>query len=564
MTLFNTMADGSPVVVYARYSTDRQDARSIDDQLRKCRAFAESRGLRVVAEYRDAAQSGAHLERPEMQRMLAVARRGRLSSFRAVLVDDLSRLSRDLGNTWRIVFEDLAAADVKVIDCTTGMASDGAGARLTFGALALVNDTFLQLVKTETHRGLEGRARGGFWTGGKLYGYSTVAEENPPDPEHLRKRLVIDEREAAIVRRIFVQYDSGLSVKEIARRLDADDVPPPSAGTKRGCTPGWGHSTVVAMIRNESYVGRFVWNRRKWTTDPRTGARRYVERPRCEWVIREDPALAIVPRELWDATSARRSEARRTFPGFATGPVGGGPARGGAPPRHLLSGLLRCECGAPISVFGGKGESRSYACSAHKRNPALCANGLTISKAKIERSVLGALRRELSAPDLVERMARRLGERLRSKSSGVEGELRRARTALAKADEKLRNLLALVEAGALASSRAVAERVAAAEAERDAAAGQVAAIEAQPKAADVLPSPAAVRAHVEALDRVLATDVQRGRDFLRRHVGTVRLTPKCDGPRPFYRASGRLFFSAIDPKAERVAGAGFEPATFGL
>jgi hypothetical protein len=42
------------------------------------------------------------------------------SPFRAVLVDDLSRLSRDLGNTWRIVFDDLASADVKVIDslCT--------------------------------------------------------------------------------------------------------------------------------------------------------------------------------------------------------------------------------------------------------------------------------------------------------------------------------------------------------------------------------------------------------------------------------------------------------------
>ena len=64
------------------------------------------------------------------------------------------------------------------------MSSDGAGARLTFGAMALVNDTFLQLVRTETHRGLEGRALGGFWTGGKVYGYATVVEPNPPDPEH--------------------------------------------------------------------------------------------------------------------------------------------------------------------------------------------------------------------------------------------------------------------------------------------------------------------------------------------------------------------------------------------
>ena len=48
-------------------------------------------------------------------------------------------------------------------------------------------DAFLQLVKTETHRGLEGRALGGFWTGGRVYGYRTEIEPNPPDPEHPRK-----------------------------------------------------------------------------------------------------------------------------------------------------------------------------------------------------------------------------------------------------------------------------------------------------------------------------------------------------------------------------------------
>src|SRR5262249_17297761 len=129
------------VAIYARYSTDRQDARSIEDQIRRCRDFAAARGFEVVAEYADAAQSGAHLQRAEMQKLLSQAG-SRQSPFSAVLVDDLSRLSRDLGNTWRIVFEDLAAADVRVIDVTTGMASDGAGARLSFGAMALVNDTF--------------------------------------------------------------------------------------------------------------------------------------------------------------------------------------------------------------------------------------------------------------------------------------------------------------------------------------------------------------------------------------------------------------------------------------
>src|SRR5437867_13066736 len=96
--------DALAVSIYARYSTDRQDARSIDDQLRRCRAYAGGHAYRVVAEYSDAAISGAHIERADMQRLLVAARTKGGSPFRAVLVDDLSRLSRDLGNTWQIVF----------------------------------------------------------------------------------------------------------------------------------------------------------------------------------------------------------------------------------------------------------------------------------------------------------------------------------------------------------------------------------------------------------------------------------------------------------------------------
>jgi hypothetical protein len=40
------------------------------------------------------------------------------------------------------------------------MSSDASGARTMFTAMAMVNDTFLQFVRHETHRGLQGRAIG--------------------------------------------------------------------------------------------------------------------------------------------------------------------------------------------------------------------------------------------------------------------------------------------------------------------------------------------------------------------------------------------------------------------
>jgi DNA invertase Pin-like site-specific DNA recombinase len=265
-----------PVAIYARYSTDRQDARSIDDQIHRCRRFVAERGYIVVAEHRDAAQSGASLHRAGMQDLLAEARKGKRSAFRAVLVDDLSRLSRDLGDTWNLVFGDLAAADVKVIDVTTGMASDGAGARLTFGALALVNDTFLQLVRTETHRGLEARARAGFWAGGICYGFTTELEKNPQDPERPRAVPCIRPEEAEVVRRIFAERTSGEAVSSIVRRLNSKGTTAPQDdSSKKRAGRGWSRSQLHFMLRNERYIGRFVWNKREWFRDPvRVGSQR--------------------------------------------------------------------------------------------------------------------------------------------------------------------------------------------------------------------------------------------------------------------------------------------------
>jgi site-specific DNA recombinase len=375
----------APAAIYARYSTDRQDARSIEDQTRRCRRFAEERGYEVVAEFRDAAKSGATMHRADMQRLLAEVQRGRKCPFRAVLVDDLSRLSRDLGDTWRLVFEDLASADVRVVDCTTGQSSDVAGARLTFGAMALVNDTFLQFVKAETHRSLDARARDGFWPGGPCYGYYT---EKEPDVERPRSRLRIQPSEAAIVQRIFAEYADGMSLPRIAAGLNADAVEAPLDGyDKKTCGRGWSRSLLHFMLRNERYMGRMTWNKRQWFRDPVTKRRRCRVRPPSEWVRTEAPELALVDIATWERVQARHA-ARR---GTGVRPIGV------AKHEHMLSGMLRCgHCGSPMSIVSRthrNGNSWSnYGCSArHQKGGDACSNSRNISERRIDEALLTEL-----------------------------------------------------------------------------------------------------------------------------------------------------------------------------
>ena len=81
--------------IYARFSTDRQDATSIADQIRVCRTRAEAIGLDILGESSDAAVSGAIavLDRPGAGAMHAAALAGK---FDVLLVESLDRLSRDL------------------------------------------------------------------------------------------------------------------------------------------------------------------------------------------------------------------------------------------------------------------------------------------------------------------------------------------------------------------------------------------------------------------------------------------------------------------------------------
>ncbi|MEO8212374.1 MAG: recombinase family protein, partial [Myxococcales bacterium] len=334
-------SDSGAVAIYARYSTDRQDARSIDDQIRRCRAFAQSRGHSVAGEYADAAVSGTHTDRASLQRLIADSRRG---AFRSLVVDDLSRLSRDLGDFWRLTFSEFASIGVSVVDATTGMSSNDQGARMAFGAMALISDGFVQMIRRETHRGLEGRALAGFATGGKTYGFTTVLEANPPQPEHPRKVRVIAPEEAVVVVRIFELYAGGMALKKVAGLLNEEGVAAPhdnGRGNKKG--RGWGHTTIFSMLRNQQYVGIWTWNRENWLQIAGTNRYKRIPRPESEHVRRELPELRIISAELWGRVQMR---VRARAPGRAR-PVGTG-KRG----VTLLSGLLRCgACGASMVVM---------------------------------------------------------------------------------------------------------------------------------------------------------------------------------------------------------------------
>ena len=105
------------IAIYARYSSDHQDERSIEDQTRLCRERACAIGGNVVQVYADYAISGAHLKsRPQASLLLKDAQEGR---FDTLLAESLDRLSRDQEDVAGL-YKRLRFAGVKLITVSEG------------------------------------------------------------------------------------------------------------------------------------------------------------------------------------------------------------------------------------------------------------------------------------------------------------------------------------------------------------------------------------------------------------------------------------------------------------
>ncbi len=243
-----------PCAIYARFSSEAQRATSLDDQIRNCRRWAAQSGWTVVDDhvYQDAARSGVGIEhRPAYQRLVAAALTAP-PPFTVVLVDDLSRLSRDLVETLRL-YRRLQRNGVELVSISDGIQTSNQMAKLQITIKGLVNELFLDDLRDKTHRGLTGQALKGLSAGGRCFGYRTT----PKGPGGAAGAAwTLFEPEAAVVRRIFQWYLDGLSMKAIALRLNQEGIAFPAQATRRGPgRRGWAVSTIHTILTNEKYGG---------------------------------------------------------------------------------------------------------------------------------------------------------------------------------------------------------------------------------------------------------------------------------------------------------------------
>ncbi|HET8540171.1 MAG TPA: recombinase family protein [Anaeromyxobacter sp.] len=364
-------------VIYARFSTKNQDPRSVEDQQRNCLRYAQDEGLTCILVLKDEGISGAGDDRPGLNQLREIARK-KPPVFRHIIIDDSSRLSRDNIDAQTLVFREFKAAGIVVHDVAGKLRSDDESAEMVWGFRGIIDAMYVRDMRKKVIRGMEGRALAGFSTGGRCYGYQAVPEPKPADPTHPRRKLVILESEAVVVRRIFRMFLDGKGSHGIAHVLNEEHVPGPRY-------PTWLANTIEHVLNNERYIGKVFWRTGEWRKHPITKKYTYKPRPKEEWLIRDDPTLRIIDADTWDAVRKLRAARGKFRPGR---PVGSKSA------LRTLSGLLFCGvCGSKLFVHASKrangGPWVGYACGANRRGgEVVCSNGRMMSEAKIRDIIL--------------------------------------------------------------------------------------------------------------------------------------------------------------------------------
>lgn len=546
------------VAVYARYSTDLQSERSLEDQVDLCKRYARQQGWEVVAVYQDAAVSGTTNRRPGYQRLLGDLPKGR---FDILLAEAIDRLTRDQEDLHALV-KRLNYHEVELHTCASGKADV-----LHVGITGIISAQFVADIALKTHRGLAGRVREGKSGGGRCYGYDIVRKVLPDGSVSTGERS-INERQAKVVRRIFGEYANGVSPKRIARRLNRDGIPSPRDGT-------WVASTLVGtalmgtgILNNELYIGKMVWNRTHTIKHPTTRRKRARINPRNEWVVCDVPDLRIVSDELWDKVAVMKVKLRERM-----GPL----ARRGAfnravRPRFLLSGLVKCaECGGNyISHNGGW-----WRCSNHVQRRT-CPNTRGIKQAELEERVFGSVKQNLLQERLFRHFIREFGKAVRAMRANAQDRRGDLAAQLETVSKRIANIVAAVEQGQAYDS--LVSRLGVLEAEKKRLQAEVEAAQAEV----AIPSPDMARAYAEKVRDLVgslevAEDDAGAREAVREMIEQVTISPT-PGKKPVgMRIRGNLV-SALGTGAsgtpagkgksaswvQTLAGVGFEPTTFRL
>lgn len=220
------------------------------------------------------------------------------------------------------------------------------------------------------------------------YGYEFIKSGTYTKKGVERQKLVIVEKEADIIRKIFELYTVyGYGVGRIAKYLNNKKIKP-----KRGKL--WGNSTISSILSNSIYMGYPAYNKR---TTKNAHSKRKL--PFEDWILPKEriDELVIISEEVWYKTK-KIKDSRNRYVKNDDDIIINKPFQ--TKSDLLFIGLLKCgECGYSFMTSESKKRKRNgeevkymyYRCSSARFTNTCNLNKKSISKEKLEKPILDTI-----------------------------------------------------------------------------------------------------------------------------------------------------------------------------
>ncbi len=271
--------------------------------------------------YVDAGKSAKDQKRPQLQRLKRDIAANKIDMVICFKLDRITRSLKDFVDLWAL-FEDHGVDVISLREKFDSSSPTG------IAMLQLIM-VFAQLERSmtaeRTYSIMRDRVERGLWNGGHILGYRSKTGEPG--------LLEIDEEGAALVRMIFDSFEELGSAGAVARRLSGKGIRYPSYATRSGKQRGgnlFAKQKVTGILRNPVYIGKIRWGE----------------------AVHDGSHPKLITKEQFDRVQLQIGEIVKRRMNLRRKP--------GASRQYLLSGLLRCSCGAHMIGSAAHGRSSTH------------------------------------------------------------------------------------------------------------------------------------------------------------------------------------------------------------
>ena len=240
------------VALYARFSSANQRQESITAQFRAAHEYCERKQYTIIKEYHDDAESGKTDDRPAFQEM---ARDAKAGLFDVAVFHKIDRNARNEIDYY--IYKDRLKKSGVRIEYVEHNIDDTPEGALIESVLVDMAAYFSRNLAREAMKGMNENAYKCLHTGGTPPLGFNVA----PD-----KKLIINDIEAQIVRKIFEMRAAGSGYMDIINTMNAN-------GWKTKSGNAFGKNSLYDILCNKKYIGVYIFGKVRTQVDGKRNSR---------------------------------------------------------------------------------------------------------------------------------------------------------------------------------------------------------------------------------------------------------------------------------------------------